>query len=215
MTTSVCLSTAYLAPVQYYCKLWSYPKVILETAEHYVKQTYRNRCLIATANGVTVLTVPIEKPDSEKCPTKDIRISSHGRWQHLHWNTFVSAYGLSPFFDYYRDELEPFYTRRFEFLLDFNEALRHLICNWLDIQPKITRTSRYLTSVAADDFRCAIRPKHAENDPAFTPQPYYQVFGHKHGFLPNLSIIDLLFNMGPESVLVLQRSVCDTPELKK
>ncbi|MDR2040985.1 MAG: WbqC family protein [Tannerella sp.] len=203
---AVYLSSACLAPVQYYTKLLSYETVYLETAENYLKQTYRNRYLIAGANGVQVLTVPVEKPLKEKCLTRDIRISDHGHWRHLHWQALVSAYGLSPFFEYYQDDFAPFYARKFDFLFDFNEALRQLVCELADIRPDVRFTSRYEPSVP-DDFRQSIRPKCPGADRAFLPKPYYQVFGEKHGFLPNLSIVDLLFNMGPETILVLQQSV--------
>ncbi|MDR3262442.1 MAG: WbqC family protein [Tannerella sp.] len=209
--TVVYLSSAYLAPVQYYSKLFSYDTVYIETAENYLKQTYRNRCLIAGANGVQSLTVPVEKPATEKCLTKNIRISDHGHWRHLHWQALVSAYGMSPFFEYYQDDFAPFYERKFDFLFDFNETLRQLVCELTDIRPDVRFTSRYEAAVP-DDFRETIRPKQAGRDEAFSPQPYYQVFRDKQGFLPNLSIVDLLFNMGPESALVLRDSVnCTLP----
>ena len=93
----VYIATAYLGPIQQYCKMLQYPEVRIETAENYVKQTYRNRCVIAAANGPLSLSIPIVKPDTLKCQTKDIRISDHGNWRHLHWNALVSAYNMSPF----------------------------------------------------------------------------------------------------------------------
>lgn len=203
---TVYLSSAYLAPVQYYCKLLQYQGVKIEKAENYLKQTYRNRCVIVGANGPLTLSVPIEKPETLKCQTKDIRISDHGNWRHLHWNALVSAYGTSPFFEYYQDDFAPFYERKFGFLFDFNEALRELICSLLDITPQISYTEVYLPEVE-HDFRMVISPKSKTEDPAFSPAPYYQVFRDKHGFLPNQSIVDLLFNMGPEGLLVLQQSI--------
>lgn len=202
----VFLSTAYLGPVQYYCKLYQYDDIRLETAENYLKQTYRNRCTIAAANGPLSLSVPIIKPDTLKCLTRDIRISDHGNWRHLHWNALVSAYNMSPFFEYYEEDFAPFYQKRYEFLLDFNEELRHLVCSLLDFDPQITYTDDYQPEVA-NDFREIIRPKHAGVDTVFSPKPYYQVFQDKFGFLANLSIVDLLFNMGPEGLLVLRDSI--------
>lgn len=207
---AVYLSTAYLAPVRYYCKLFQYPEVWIETAENYLKQTYRNRCVIAAADGPLALSIPIIKPKTLKCLTKDIRISDHGNWRHLHWNAIVSAYNMSPFFTYYEDDFAPFYRQKYDFLFDFNEALRELVCNLLDIQPNINYTEIYNPEVPAD-FR-ALHPKHPEADPHFSPKQYYQVFQTRSGFLPNLSIIDLLFNMGPESVLVLRDSIVQCRE---
>lgn len=203
---SAYISTAYLGPVQQYCKLFQYPQIYLETAENYVKQTYRNRCTIAAANGPLSLSVPIIKPDTLKCQTKEIRISDHGNWRHLHWNAILSAYNMSPFFEYYEDDFAPFYEKRYEFLIDFNDALCETVCRLIDIQPDIRHTTEYQPSVP-NDFRESIRPRQPLPDPTFKAQPYYQVFQNKHGFLPNLSIIDLLFNMGPESILVLKEGV--------
>ncbi|MDR0893660.1 MAG: WbqC family protein [Mediterranea sp.] len=202
------LSSAYLAPIEYYTKLTTYDRVYVEQYDHYLKQTYRNRCTIAGPNGPLPLSIPTVKPDTDKCPMKDIRISDHGNWRHLHWNAIESAYNHTPFFEYYKDDFRPFYEQRYEFLIDFNEALCRLVCSLIDIQPCIHRTNAYHTEFAPHeaDFRDLIHPKkdYRTADPAFLPRPYYQVFDAKLGFLPNLSIIDLLFNMGPESVMWLE-----------
>ena len=110
---------------------------------------------------------------------------------------------MSPFFEYYADDFAPFYERKYDFLLDYNEALRELICDLLDLHPTVRYTETYQSEVAFD-FRTSISPKHPCADASFRPKPYYQVFQAKHGFLPNLSIVDLLFNMGPEGLLVLK-----------
>ena len=207
---TVYLSSAYLAPVEYYTKLLAYDRVCIEQHDHYIKQTYRNRCTIAAPDGELALSIPTVKPASLKCPMCDIRISDHGNWRHLHWNAIESAYNHTPFFEYYKDDFRPFYEKKDEFFADFNEELCHLVCSLIDIQPVMERTSEYKTGFAPGeaDFRERIHPKKdfSLEDPDFSPQPYYQVFQERLGFLPNLSIIDLLFNMGPESLLVLQQS---------
>lgn len=212
MSPIALLSTAYLAPVQYYAKLYTYPEVMIEQMDHYVKQTYRNRCVIAAPDGPLVLTIPTVKPDTEKCPLRDIRISDHGNWRHLHWNALCSAYNHTPYFEYYRDDFAPFYEQKhYTFLVDYNEALLQLVCSLIDLTPQLSRTITYQAEppTCVADFRELIHPKRiaAEVDPMFRPVPYYQVFQERLGFLPNLSIADLLFNMGPESLLILKQSV--------
>lgn len=208
------LSSAYLAPIEYYTKLLKYDKVYVEQYDHYMKQTYRNRCTIAGPDGELALSIPTVKPDTLKCPMKDIRISDHGNWRHLHWNAIESAYNNTPFFEYYKDDFRPFYEKRFEFLADFNEEITQLVCELIDMTPVVERTSEYKIEFASNevDFRELIHPKKDFRvvDPEFFPHPYYQVFESRLGFLPNLSIIDLLFNMGPESLLVLN-SESDNP----
>ena len=213
MINTAWLSTAYLAPVDYYRCLVEFDRIVVEQYCNYVKQTYRNRCAIASANGLQVLSIPVERTDSPKCLTKDIRISSHDNWRHLHWNAIVSAYNSTPFFEYYEADFRPFYEREYKFLFDFNEALRELICGLIDIEPKVCYSSSFGVSEEligssleqqdqlSNDFREIIHPKKTPLHPGF--KPYYQVFDAKFGFQPNLSIIDLLFNMGPEAVLWL------------
>ncbi|MDR1737335.1 MAG: WbqC family protein [Candidatus Symbiothrix sp.] len=199
----VLLTTAYLAPISYYMQLCRASETVIEQHDNYLKQTYRNRCVIASANGLQTLSIPVIKPDSPKCLTRDIRISTHGDWQHRHWNAITSAYRSSPFFDYYEDAFRPFYEKKPLFLFDFNEDLRQLICRLLDIMPNISYSTEYIRQTDADmsDLREAIHPKKRENRSDFTE--YYQVFSEKYGFQANLSIIDLLFNMGNESILVI------------
>ena len=195
------LSTTYFGPIQWYQKLYRAESVQIERWESFQKQTYRNRCIIATTNGPQALTVPIERQFTINC-IKDIRISDHGNWRHLHWNALQSAYGESPFFDYYQDDIRPFFEQRWDYLFDFNEAIREKMCELIDIQPKVDYSKEFTVNYMKD-YRMVIRPKNPEPDPDFTPKRYYQVYEQKHGFLPNLSILDLLFNMGPESIFYL------------
>ena len=194
------LSTTYFGPVQWFQKLNRYEEVEIEQWESFQKQTYRNRCLIATTQGVQALTVPVERGSSPLI--KDIRISDHGNWRHLHWNALMSAYGESPFFEYYQDDIRPFFENRWEFLFDFNEEIRMKMCELLDIQPKVGYTKEFTVNKNID-YREAINPKHPQEDPDFEAKPYYQVYQQKHGFLANLSVLDLLFNMGPEGIFFL------------
>ena len=203
---SALLSSTYFGPIQWYQKLHRMP-CIIEQHDHFVKQTYRNRCVIATANGTQTLTVPIERYDGTKCPMRDIRISDHGNWRHLHWNALVSAYGETPFFEFYADDLRPFFEKRHTFLFDLNLDIMHTMCQLLDVRPQVTLSEQYIVLPSEDDavvdFRDAIRPKHPLPDADFNPTPYYQVRAQRHGFLPNLSILDLLFNEGPEGIFYL------------
>ena len=210
MTTAL-LQTTYVGPIQWYQKLYRYDHCLIEQYDSYQKQTYRNRCLIATANGVQALTVPVEHSPltSHHSPlVKDLRISDHNQWRRVHWNALQSAYSESPFFDYYADDLHPFFERKYNFLIDFNEAIRQKICELIDIQPSVEYTSEYISAISPQtsditDYRNVIHAKHPQPDDTFEAKRYWQVFQHKHGFLPNLSILDLLFCMGPESVFYL------------
>ena len=218
MKTAI-LSSAYFAPVQWYQKLNRYENIVIEQHDNFVKQTYRNRCVIATTQGLQALTIPVERPSDarlDKTQLKDVCISDHGNWRHLHWNALLSAYGESPFFEFYEDDIRPFFENRWEYLLDFNMAIIEKMCELLDIRPNIQLTTAYGQQAPDDDepadscrqtpladFREAIQPKHPAPDNEFEARPYYQVYRQKHGFLPNLSILDLLFNEGNESVLYL------------
>ena len=232
------LSTTYFGPIQWYQKLYRADTVLIERCESFQKQTYRNRCLIASTQGVQALTVPIKSEEEVKVKSEEfataipsvdstgtpegnsslftlhsslinsVRISDHGNWRHLHWNALKSAYGESPFFEYYEDDLRPFFQPDWEFLFDFNEAIRKKMCELLDIHPNVHYTESFTSPLDISrtshlDYRYAIQPKHPAPDDDFTPRPYYQVYREKHGFLPNLSILDLLMNMGPESIFYL------------
>lgn len=207
MTTAI-LSTAYFGPVQWYQKLHRYEEVWIEQYDTFAKQTFRNRCVIATEHGTQALTIPIEH-FGPHTPTRDIRISDHGRWRSLHFNAIRSAYGESPFFEFYVDDLAPFFERKWTFLIDFNEAITNTMSQLLDIRPNMRRTTCFFEASrpAADrcfqDFREVIHPKHPIPDEEFSPRPYYQVFAAKNGFQSNLSILDLLMNEGNESIFYL------------
>ncbi len=199
----VLLSTTYFGPVQWYQKLYRHGEAMIEVCESFQKQTYRNRCLIATAQGVQALTVPVEGSKANRL-VADLRISNHGNWRHQHWQAITSAYGDSPFLEYYEDDLRPFFfEHQWERLVDFNDAIVRRMCELLDIHPALKNTTEFERVVGFADYREAISPKHPLPDPEFVSRPYYQVFSQRHGFLPNLSILDLLLNMGPEAIFFL------------
>ncbi|MCR4921782.1 MAG: WbqC family protein [Bacteroidaceae bacterium] len=183
------LPSYYLAPVAYYRQLLHSAEVRIEVCDHYAKQTLRNRCWIDSPSGPLALTVPVEKAEGKQM-MRDVRISDHGNWRHQHWQALVSSYRQSPFFEFYADDFAPFYSRRWTFLADYNEELMQLICRLLEVEVTTERTTAYS---ASPDW---------QPDPT-SARPYYQMFASRHGFLPDLSIVDLLFNMGNESILYL------------
>jgi hypothetical protein len=195
---TVLLPASYAGPVDYYRLLAKARRAIVEQHEHYVKQSLRNRCWIYGANGPQALTVPVEKLARPDSPLRDVRISEHGRWRHLHWAALVSAYRNSPFFDYYEADFAPFYEQRYTFLIDFDEAICRTACRLLDIDVIIERTTVYMPVCPPSVADCR---KIFEEKPS--AKPYYQVFADRHGFVPNLSVFDLLFNLGPEGLLYL------------
>ena len=202
---SALLSSTYFGPVQWYQKLNRYDTCLIEQHDHFVKQTYRNRCVIAATNGLQTLSIPVEKFEGAKCEMRDVRISDHANWRHQHWYALQSAYGESPFFEYYEDDIRPFFERKWDFLYDFNWEITLKMCELIDIMPCMRRTASYELepSEGVIDFRETIRPKHPGRDDEFSPRTYYQVYQQKYGFQPNLSVLDLLFNQGNESVLFL------------
>lgn len=199
----VCLTSAYLAPVEYYAALAKAETVFLEHCEFYEKQSYRNRCNIAGANGQLALTIPVEKSKGARMLTRDVRISEHSDWQLQHWRSIESAYNSTPFFEYYKDDLIPFYEKKWTFLWDFNAEIQLKMLELLDLQVDIQLTREYKVDLDEKvlDARNSIHPKKEADIDLF--KTYYQVFEQRFGFIPNLSSIDLLFNMGNESILVL------------
>ena len=211
------LSTAYAPPVSYFVKLYEYAtsgRIALEGCEHYIKQSYRNRCCILGPNGVQSLTIPVELSQGTKTPIREVRISEHGAWRHLHAQALRTAYGASPFLEYYADELLPFYERRYTYLWDFNAELLQTLLSLLQLDVAWCATEDFIPPHSADappglcDLRYSLSPKSVEAIPEVQLRPYYQLHLARRGFVEDLSIFDLLFEMGPESLLVLRDSVC-------
>lgn len=199
MSNQIVLSACYLPPVSYFHAIYKHDlPILIDRYEHFAKQTYRTRTQIATANGILDLIVPIVHGRKEHVAMKDVRIQYEFDWQRLHWMSLQTAYRSSPFFEFYEDQFAVFYEKKFEFLFDFHMGQMELILKFLKIDLAISLSDYY---VDADDeimdFRKLIHPK---KRPVFeNPKPYYQVFEDRQGFIPNLSIVDLLFNQGPQS----------------
>lgn len=208
--SSILLNTAYFPPVQYLSKFLKYDTIWIEAKENFIKQTYRNRTVILAANGPESLIVPVEKGRSQKQLIKDLRISYDTNWQHIHWNAIVSAYQSSPFFEILQDEFRPFFSKQFDFLLDFNQQILQIVLAILELEPTIKLTEDF-EQVPANclNFRDVIHPKpqKAAVDSQFQAKQYTQVFEEKFGFVPNLSCLDLLFNCGSGSYQVLLESI--------
>jgi len=205
--TSVLFTTAYLPPLAYFAAFFQAEQTYLESAEHYLKQSYRNRCLIASAEGPKALIIPIRKYTSEGALIRDIRIDYTQNWQAIHWKSLETSYNTSPFFLYYRDYLESFYRKSFTFLWDFNLDLWNVLCSLLKISKTLTFTQRYQKEYPSDclDLRNSLHPKKPTSH-VLTKDfpPYTQVFSDRCGFISNLSIIDLLCNKGNHSLDYLQ-----------
>jgi len=192
---TVLLSTAYLPNVHYLSQVINCDTIVIEKQENFVKQTYRNRCDIVTANGKLSLSIPLIK-QADKELIFDKKISYAEDWQKQHWRTIVSAYKNSPYFEFFEDEFKPFYENQFEFLLDYNTQLLQTILHILRVKKQIKFTQNFeLKPSQVFDFRSLSDIQ--KNDTVI--KPYYQVFADKLGFTPNVSCLDALFNVGLET----------------
>lgn len=188
----IVLPSCYAAPVGWYALYQQAEEALIEVHEHFVKQSFRNRCEIYSPNGIQALVVPITHRGRRQT-MKDKRISYNDDWRKNHWKSLEAAYRSSPYFEFYEDDFAPLYEKRFEFLHDFNMSIHEIVCDSLSIDKELTITENYTEHL--EDFR-NISPK-TDWDKNITFGTYIQVFESKHGFKPNLSIFDLLFNEGP------------------
>ncbi len=198
MQHSALFSTAYFPPTIYFALLTTYSTVTIEQYETYPKQTYRNRALILSANGVLPLSIPVIRPQGNHTPIGEITISYKESWFIKHWRAIESAYNSSPFFLYYKDEIENILFNPYPKLLDLNTELLRFFIKKLRISTSI-EFSKDFAPIAnqPNDFRYVLSPKTSYSSIVF-PE-YYQVFEDRYGFQSNLSILDVLFNLGPEA----------------
>ena len=189
---SFLLPTSYLAPIGYYAILLQNKNCEIEQYEHFVKQSIRNRCDIYGANGKLTLSIPKQRKASSKTILKDIKIAYHHPWQKEHWKSIVSAYRSSAYFEFYEDLFAPLYQIKVIYLSDFNLKLQEVIFKCLQIKDTSSLTQSYQKQSISNDYRNATFQIKNQTK-------YHQVFENNCGFIANLSIIDLLFNLGPES----------------
>jgi hypothetical protein len=197
MSGRILISTAYLPPVEYFSVISRADEILVEKEENYLKQTYRNRCNILSSHGPQLLSVPVYLGSLHKTPLKEIRIDRTKRWQQVHLRAMTASYSSSPYFEYYYDRFEKIITQDHEFLIDMNMALLEVILKILNINKSLSYTTYFEQVENKDfDFRYTITPK---KESAYIEKEYLQVFETGAGFVPRLSVIDLIFNVGPES----------------
>jgi len=197
-TKGAILPMFYLPPVEYFAQLNKHKTdFIIEAQEHFIKQSYRNRAHIYSPDGVLALTVPVVKGVKVHTNIKNVKISYDFKWQRLHWLSLQNCYRRSAYFEFYEDEFAPFYHTHYEYLFDYNEKFLTLLLKLLKLKVDVNYTNEYFPDYPnMEDFRKTI--DHRKQSP-FIQKPYFQLFEEKQGFLNNLSIVDLLFNHGPQA----------------
>lgn len=204
---SILIEYQYLGPVQYYASILAFEEILIEAKEHFTKGSYRNRCYLPGPNGVQILSIPLEK-DKKKIVIDSCKIVYQEDWMKNHWQTIVSIYNRSAYFEYYKEQFEALYSKTYDTLFEFIEALNSLIFEILEVNPSIKKTTDYKSEYASDikDYRLRINPRSKSHDEAYTPIEYYQTFQEKTGFLSEMSILDLIFCEGPNAIYLLQQA---------
>ena len=197
MTGKILVSTAYLPPVEYFSLIAQADEVSVEREENYLKQSFRNRCYILSVHGPQLLSVPVYLGSQHKTPLKEIRIDYSKRWQQVHLRAISASYSASPYFQFYFENIEKIIKKNVEFLIDLNLELTESVLKMLKIKTKLTYSTNFKpVSEDENDFRYKISPK---KETQFFVREYIQVFNSDNKFVHGLSIIDLIFNMGPEA----------------
>jgi hypothetical protein len=197
MQSSAIFPLFYLPPVSYFTALKENDfNFLLEKHEHFPKQTFRNRVSIASPDGILDLFVPVIKGSKVRTPFKDVKISYDSKWQRLHWLSLQNCYRSSAYFEYYEDGLAPFYEKKYDFLLDYNSELLSWILKQMKLNSTLNFTEEYFKETDGLDLRDDFNKKTIQS---VETKSYFQVFSDRNEFIPNLSIVDLLFNQGPQT----------------
>ncbi|PLX15687.1 MAG: hypothetical protein C0599_16395 [Salinivirgaceae bacterium] len=200
--------SAYFPPIQQFAHFTKFDKVFIEQNDTYSKQTFRNRLQIAGPNGLQNLSIPVEKPFGSKTKMKDIIIKDSIDWQDNIFKSIQTAYKNSPFYEYYIDDFMPFFEQKYNKLIDLNIDILNKILESLEIECQVVLTDKYATNYQLDNREIVHpKPQFRISDPSFNQKQYHQLFEEKYGFLPNLSILDLIFNEGPLSYFYLKNSI--------
>jgi hypothetical protein len=200
MAEKYLLSTAYFPPVHYMALVSHSDEILIEKEENNLKQTYRNRCIILSASGPHVLSVPVLLGSFHKTALKDLKIDYSKRWQKIHLRGITSSYKSSAYYLYYSEMIEKVISGNHKFLIDLNNAALETIIRITGLPANVSYTTTFEPVINKDyDFRYLITPKKKILHHSFTFNEYSQVFENKSGFVPGLSILDLIFNAGPDS----------------
>lgn len=199
---AVLIHPTYFPSIAHFVTMANTEEVMLEMDDNFVKQTYRNRGYIYGANGKLALNIPVIHSQKNRQKYRDVKIFNGDNWQSLHWKSLLSAYRTSPFFEFYEDEIKPLFEYKADYILDFNLKCFEVVCECLQFELNASKTEVYKKKVEGiNDFRHLVN---AKKEPHYQFDTYTQVFIDKHGFIPNLSILDLLFNEGPNALNYLE-----------
>ncbi|MDB2462496.1 WbqC family protein [Algibacter sp.] len=199
---NIVIHPTYFPSIANFVAIANAEDIMFEVDDNFLKQTYRNRAYIYGANGKLGLNIPVIHSQKNRQKYRDVKVFNEDNWQILHWKSLLSAYRTSPFFEYYEDELQHLFTEKADFLLDFNLKCFEVISDCLQLELNISKTESYQKNLTDKiDFRHLV---HAKKEPLYAFESYTQVFNSKHGYIPNLSILDLLFNEGPNALSYLE-----------
>lgn len=205
----VLLPLACFGNIAYYSALLDANSVTIEKHEHFVKQSFRNRYHVSGPNGVLNLSIPVSRGHAEHTPYKDIKISCDEDWQVIHWRSLEASYRSSPYFEYYEDDIRPLFNERFDTLFEFNTRVLHIIHEQLQEPLEVAFTEEYIKEPegVVDMRSTALSKKFVK---LYSHEAYQQVFEDRNGFLPNLSVLDALFNLGPNTLEFLRKAPTPT-----